>query len=154
MSTRPHLARTWAPGPRALWVLHSPSTADDARDDPTLRRLLAFSRAWGLGGLDVLNLFCWRATRPADVVAAWRAGHDVVGRADRDRRLVDLAPAAAVVVVGWGSLPRPTPEDRAVAALLAALAVTPRCLGHTRDRQPRHPLYVAAATPLEPWTPP
>lgn len=150
-TSRPQLTRTWSSGPRALWIGHSPSTADAVHDDPTVRRVTAFTRAWGLAGLDLLNLFCWRATRPADVVAAWRAGHDVVGPLDRDARLTALAPTAAIVVVAWGALPRPAPEDRAVAALLAALGVAPRCLGRTATGDPRHPLYVAATTGLEPW---
>ena len=33
---------------RALWVMLNPSTADESVDDPTIRRVVGFSRAWGL----------------------------------------------------------------------------------------------------------
>lgn len=149
-----HLGRTWGDGPRALWVLHSPSVADAADDDPTLRRCVGFSRAWGAGGLDVVNLFAWRATRPRDVATAARGGHDVVQADRRDAWIRALAPASPWVVLGWGASPRPTDERARVVALLAELGVTPLCLGTTVAGDPRHPLYVRGDTTPGPWRSP
>ena len=56
------LWREWnAKLPRLLWILLNPSTADERVDDPTLRRVLGFSRSYGFGGLEVVNLFALRS---------------------------------------------------------------------------------------------
>src|SRR5438128_11663503 len=59
------LWREWDPGqPRVLWILLNPSTATATEEDPTLRRLIAFSRSWNYGSLALVNLFSLRATHP------------------------------------------------------------------------------------------
>lgn len=59
---RYRLSRIWADGPRATFVMLNPSTADENKDDPTLRRCMGFARQWGLGGLSIVNLYALRAT--------------------------------------------------------------------------------------------
>jgi hypothetical protein len=60
------LERVWAPErPRLIYVGLNPSRADGCRDDPTLRRLQGFARAWGYGALEVLNLFARISVSPA-----------------------------------------------------------------------------------------
>src|SRR4028119_2392792 len=65
------LWRTWdAARPPVAFVLLNPSTADARRDDPTIRRCANFARTWGFGGLEVVNLFAFRATHPTDLKCA------------------------------------------------------------------------------------
>ena len=60
------LQRTWQPErPTLVFVGLNPSCADGQRDDPTLRRLVAYGRRWGFGRLEVINLFGAVATTPA-----------------------------------------------------------------------------------------
>ena len=61
----------------------NPSTADDRRDDPTIRRCMAFACAWGYSALE-RNLFAWRATDPRELLVA----SDPTGgpRGDREPR--------------------------------------------------------------------
>lgn len=40
----------------------NPSTADESKDDPTLRRCIDFAQRFGFGALCMTNLFAWRAT--------------------------------------------------------------------------------------------
>src|SRR5690348_9819680 len=42
----------------------NPSTADETQDDPTVRRCIGFSKAWGYGALCMTNAFAWRDTDP------------------------------------------------------------------------------------------
>ena len=140
------LERRWAPGPRLVWVLANPSTADAERDDPTVRRCVAFSRGHGAGGLVIVNLFAWRASDPAALARV----ADPVGPGDDDAIRSALATSTGPVVAAWGVQPDAA-RVRTVIGLLGDRETL--CLGVTRDGHPRHPLYVPGATRLRPWAP-
>lgn len=141
--TRAWAHRSWC-WRRALWIGLNPSTADAEIDDPTIRRMVGFSRAWGFGSLEVVNLFAWRATDPR----ALRSVPDPVGP-DNDRCIVEAAARASLIVACWGADPMVARRSRAVLDLLAPANVDVVCLGRTRDGHPRHPLYLSAATEQE-----
>ena len=76
------LTRIWDRGRPILVVcMFNPSTADGQRDDPTILRLCAWAKLWGYGGIRVVNLFAFRASSPAvmmareDAVGPENAGH-------------------------------------------------------------------------------
>jgi hypothetical protein len=144
------LERQWQPqAPRLLFVGLNPSRATAERDDPTLRRLIAFAQAWGYGSLEVLNLFARISASPAVL----RRSADPIGpQADQwlQRRLAVLADApGAAVWLGWGNGGRWRDRDQAVLPLLRQQGVPLLALGLTASGQPRHPLYAAkAAKPL------
>ena len=64
---RYELRRWWGTGAPVAWLMLNPSTADAKQDDPTLRRIIGFSYRWGYGGLIVVNLYPFRASKPADL---------------------------------------------------------------------------------------
>lgn len=131
------LWRRWAEADSLLFVMLNPSTADAERDDPTIRRCIGFARAWGFGGVEVVNLFAWRATLPRQLAAA----KDPVGR-HNDAAILEAVARSRAVIAAWGVHGALRGRDAQVARLLAATRL--RCLGVTRDGAPRHPLYVAA----------
>lgn len=145
---RYRLERRWSPGFTVAWVLLNPSTADADTDDPTLRRIVGFSRRMGFGRAVVVNLYAYRATDPR---ALWRAA-DPVGP-DNDRHLRD-ALAGHVVVVAWGANAKPERIARFMeihrgapgAGRLHALAVT-------AAGQPRHPLHLRGDLTPQLWNP-
>ncbi len=141
---RYRLWRRWGAGRPVVFVMLNPSTADAERDDPTIRRCAGFARAWGFGGMTVVNLFALRATDPARL----RRARDPVGR-DNDHHIAAAADVASLVVVAWGVHGALDRRDRAVLALLAGRR--PRCLGTTRGGHPRHPLYLPSATRSRPF---
>jgi hypothetical protein len=140
------LLRGWAEGRGiALWIMLNPSTADDKVDDPTIRRCIGFSRAWGCAGLVVVNLFALRSTDPKALSAA----RDPCGP-DNDawiRWWASVCPR--FVVAAWGSLGGLRGRDEEVLALFEGVEVS--CLGVTKAGNPRHPLYVKGSTPLRPY---
>ena len=144
------LTRTWDVGPRVLWILLNPSTADETHDDPTLRRAIAFSKAWGFGGLVFCNLFAYRATEPK----AMKRHRDPVGLCN-DSILVLQASKADRVVCAWGTHGAHRERARKVIALLqdkeemGGRVPELWCLGTTKDGHPKHPLYLAKTTRLE-----
>jgi hypothetical protein len=119
--------------PTLLFIGLNPSRADAERDDPTLRRLQSFARAWGFGRLEVVNLFARVAASPALL----RRCVDPVGP-DNDRQLIgrlealraeprrgqpgDAAAAAgaaaAAIWLGWGNGGAWRGRDREVLQLL------------------------------------
>ncbi|OHE90058.1 MAG: hypothetical protein A2213_00065, partial [Lysobacterales bacterium RIFOXYA1_FULL_68_6] len=132
------LRRTWDRSVSAVvFVGLNPSTADAERDDPTLRRCVSFARAWGYGGVVMVNLFAFRATDPKDMKRA----RDPVG-VFNDGYISEQAQAAGCVVAVWGAGGRHLNRDLAVMRLLRACGVKPLCLGTTNDGSPRHPLYL------------
>jgi hypothetical protein len=142
------LERCWDPQrPALLFIGLNPSRADAERDDPTLRRLQAFARAWGYGRLEVLNLFARIAASPASL----RRSCDPIGP-DNDgwlaRRLL-VQPAGAALWLGWGNGGSWRGRDRAVLQRLARLPHPQLVIGLTASGQPRHPLYARGdAQPL------
>ena len=129
----------------AVFVMLNPSTADGATDDATIRKCVAFAKAWGCGRLTVVNLFAFRATEPDDLKRA----ADPVGP-DTDRHIA-AACAGRLVVCAWGAAvakaKRPVLFERpgAVRRLLAGCGASARTLGLTSGGHPGHPLYVPGA---------
>jgi hypothetical protein len=124
----------------------NPSTADEVRDDPTIRRCRGLAAAWGFGAVLVANLFALRATDPRALVRARRP----IG-AHNDEVLATAAARAAAIIVAWGNHGALAGRDRAVADLLGGYRL--RCVGINRSGAPRHPLYVPRdATPAR-WIP-
>jgi hypothetical protein len=166
------LQRTWQPErPTLVFVGLNPSCADGQRDDPTLRRLVAYGRRWGFGRLEVINLFGAVATTPmalkrlSDPVGAdneawirrclrrlgpWRSealsAHESAG-AD------PVGPLGSLLWLGWGNGGAWRGRDRALLALVGEFALEPFALCCTASGQPRHPLYCPAAMTPGPFAP-
>lgn len=137
------LTRNWSDGPRVGWVLLNPSTADGEKDDPTVRRVIGFTHAWGYGGLVVANLYAYRATKPADL---WRA-QDPVGPGN-DAALARIAAGCDLLVAAWGANARP---DRIAQVLALPGMGRLHALAVTATGQPRHPLYLRGDLKPQPW---
>ncbi|HZU11832.1 MAG TPA: DUF1643 domain-containing protein [Chloroflexota bacterium] len=138
------LTRTWDEGPEVTMVMLNPSAADAERDDPTIRRCIAFARAWGFGRLRVLNLFAYRTAEPSVLARA----DDPVGP-ENDRYLA-ASIRSDLLVVAWGN----HGSLRGRAADAGRLFRGAFCLGLTAVGQPRHPLYLPVQTQPQPWSGP
>lgn len=141
------LSRVWdEAGDRALFMMLNPSTADASVDDPTIRSCRRLSKVFGCGGFVAVNLFAWRATEVADLVAAHRLGDDVVGPLNDDA-IAHAAPSARVIVAAWGAnAARDFVRERAEQVLTTILPArrTVYCLAHTRGGHPLHPLFASS----------
>jgi hypothetical protein len=118
----------------AMFIGLNPSTADEVRDDPTIRRCAGYARRWGYGALCMTNLFAYRATKPALLKAHARP----IG-ADNDIWLAQLAESAALIVAAWGIHGARLNRDQAVMRLLKGKLT---CLHKTKAGHPQHPLYL------------
>lgn len=138
------LRRVWdRQKPLHCWVMLNPSTADDAVDDPTIRRVASYAWTWGAGGIIVVNLFAFRATAPAELLKA----DDPVGPGNDDAIRAAVA-EAQLVVAAWGANKAIRLNGRR-AAVRALLPRDTRCIGFTAGGEPRHPLYGRKDAELE-----
>ncbi len=137
---------------RVCFVMLNPSTADAEHDDPTIGKCKKYAQAWGFGSLEVVNLFAWRATDPADLYAAAQLGNDVVGP-ENDAHITSAARRSQLVVVAWGTKDWLDGADRPrqVVQLIQAAGAAPHCLVQTKSGQPGHPLYLRDALRPVPW---
>lgn len=127
----------------AMFVGLNPSTADEFVDDPTIRRCIAFARAWGFDGLCMTNLFAYRATEPSDLLAQ----KDPTGP-DNDRILAEVASNACIIVAAWGN------HGDHLGRASIVMRTLPRLhyLRLNKNGQPGHPLYLPGGlTPVK-WT--
>lgn len=133
------LLRSWLrTGPRVLWVMLNPSTADASIDDPTIKRVVSFSTSWGFGSSAVVNLFALRATKPEQIYQSV----DPIGPMNTAHIIAALL-QADMVVAAWGAHGPFAARDKAVMRLLDRFWRKPvHCLGTTKDGCPLHPLYV------------
>ena len=143
------LTRCWAPGlPRLVFVLLNPSTATEAADDPTIARCVRRARDGGFGAVRIVNLFAFRATRPADL----RRAADPVGPG-ADAAIATAARWADLIVCGWGNHGALLGRGPAVAAALRRAGHRLHHLGLTRTGHPMHPLYRSFSTGPRLWHP-
>lgn len=135
--------------PRLGFLMLNPSVADSMIDDPTIRRCMGFARRERFAGIEVANLYAYRATKPTEL---WLQA-DPVGPGNGEA-IYQIALRCDRLVCAWGGFfdgRGGTPDrvnltikqlrDHNMAALL--------CLGRTDAGSPRHPLMLRGDTPLE-----
>lgn len=141
------LSRVWDPsGTRCVFVMLNPSTATELVLDRTVARCVRFAQLWGHGALEVVNLFAYRATRPADM----RAASDPVGSGNDDAILAAVR-HADLTVAAWGVHAQHQGRGEHVRTLLTDAVAPLHHLRLTRDGHPGHPLYVRGDSLPQPW---
>jgi hypothetical protein len=143
---RYELTRVWGPGPRMLFVMLNPSTADELRNDPTVARCETRARQAGFAGFGVVNLFALRATDPR----ALRLAADPVGP-ENDHFLRLAVAEAGLVLCGWGNHGLLNHRASAVLPMLETAKQNLHHLGLTKAGHPKHPLYIPLTQGPIPW---
>lgn len=123
----------------------NPSTADEYRDDPTIRRCIRFAKDWGFDGLVMLNAYALRSTDPKKLKMVL----DPVGK-ENDDAIERWSKRCKMVVAAWGNHCSSQREQ----AVLQAIDKPVHTLGFTKTGKPKHPLYIKASTiPQLYWEP-
>lgn len=144
------LTRIWDTSkPVLLWCMLNPSTADASVDDPTIRKCVGFAKRWGYGGIVVVNLFAYRATKPGELATA---GCDVVGP-HNDVVIIRLSHLFDAIVAAWGVNGDIMRRDEHVLRLWQRERLMHKvfCLTMTHSGYPRHPLMPSYDVPLIPF---
>lgn len=134
------------------FIMLNPSTAGAMVDDPTIRRCVAYGKAWGFDGLMVVNLFSLRATDPS---ALLKHG-DPVGILNTF--YIEIAIGhSKLVVVGWGDNARKLERrgllgyQTRIRQICRERKVPITALKLTKAGDPCHPLYLPSALRPRHW---
>ena len=112
-----------------LYIMLNPSMADDKNDDPTIRRLINFTKKFNYGGFLVGNIFT-KITPNSKEVDKSR------GMTNKNfKEVLKLINKVDQIVYAWGnSVEEPQ--------LLKELILSPKCFGKNLNGTPKHPLYL------------
>lgn len=115
----------------------NPSTADETKNDPTVRRCIGFAKRWNFGGMLMSNIFAWRATNPAVMMAQ----ADPIGP-ENNGHLIAGAKAAGLTIIAWGQYGSFDGRGPAVLRLMKNHGIVLHCLTvNSVSQTPAHPLY-------------
>lgn len=131
--------RWWVPdgGGRLLAFCGlNPSTADETKNDPTVKRCINRAKRMGYDGMIMLNIFAYRSTDPHGLLEV----PDPVGELN-DEVLRVVAGGAAGVLACWGTHGTINGRGAFVLKLLKQTAKRLSVLDWTKDGHPKHPLY-------------
>lgn len=131
---------------KIMFVGLNPSTADETKDDPTVRRCINYAKAWGFGGMFMMNIFAFRATDPQDM----KAVHLPIGP-ENDAYLLRTAAMSPLLIAAWGTHGVYRDRGNQVIELLDE-KFRLYCMGKTKDGFPKHPLYLRKDVCIEPLT--
>lgn len=128
------LKRSWDDTlPRVCFIGLNPSTADHKKDDPTIRRCRNFAKVWGFGGMWMVNLFAFRATKPS----VMKEADDPVG--ELNDWYIDYAKRHCEKMVAcWGAQGEYKNRDKIVLSSLEEYYY----IKMTQTGHPSHPLYL------------
>jgi hypothetical protein len=140
-------------GPVVSLGMVNPSKADGQKNDPTMTKVDGFATRMGASKVIVWNPFALISKDVRDL----RTASDPIGP-ENDAYIEQAIRGADIHIVAWGpltKLPKPLRGRlRSVVNVLEAAGAKPMCWGTALDGQPRHPLMLAYATPLVPWSAP
>ena len=128
--------RKWI-GPQVQFIGLNPSTADEVKDDPTIRRCVGFASSFGFTRLCMTNLFAFRETSPRKMMVE----PDPVGP-DNDKWLCDIAAQSGLIICAWGTSGIHHNRAAVVKDMLRGRGYKLHCLRKTDCGEPSHPLYL------------
>ncbi len=141
------LWRQWdSKKPFLCFVMLNPSTADEAKNDPTVERCEQRARRGGYGGVQIVNLFALRSTNPQ----ALYTHPDPIGKGN-DKAIVEACHESATVICAWGSHGKLKERGTQIAGILRQEQIILHTLKMNNDGNPSHPLYLSYETAPVRW---
>lgn len=138
------LWRVWDESrPMIAFVGLNPSTANESKNDPTIRRVISMAKGWGYGGVYMLNFFAIVTPCPEELAKT----DDQIG--DNDRYLEEYLAKSEKIVMAYGSFKEAKERAQQVIKMIENCFA----LHINKDGSPKHPLYVKSDTKLIPYTP-
>jgi len=128
------LSRIWDESKSKVMIIGlNPSTADASYDDPTIRKCIKYAKSWGYGGIYMLNLFAFRASKPKIMFSV----DEPIG-VENNQYLMDYSLKCDKVVCAWGSDGNYKNRSSEIKSKLSNL----HYLARNKSGEPSHPLYL------------
>lgn len=144
------LWRRWEdcePSQMVAFIGLNPSTADEFKNDPTIRRCIRFSKDWGYSGMIMLNLFAYRATDPKEMKAQVEPFGD-----ENAVAIMEVCRSVDAVICAWGVHGAYRNRGEHVRSVLAHFMPEKLFhLGLTQNGYPKHPLFLKNDLTPQPW---
>lgn len=119
--------------PYCMFIGLNPSTADETKDDNTVRRCILYSQKWGYGALCMTNIFAFRETDPK-IMMNYK---EPIGP-ENNNTLKKLSEKAGIIIAAWGKYGNYLNRQKEIINLIPDLY----CLKKNKDGSPSHPLYL------------
>lgn len=136
------LFRCWAASlPLIIWIMMNPSTADHQKNDPTILKIIRYSRKWGFGAVLVLNIYAFRSSKPENLPQVL---DEAVGKSNDwwIRTIFRFAVRKKVpVICAWGVKHKERGAQVRVVADEAGLRLM--CLELALNAEPKHPRFLS-----------
>lgn len=145
------LWRTWDKDkPVVMFIMLNPSTADGNKDDPTIRKCMAYAKAWGYGALIVGNLYAFKTKDPKVLEnILFPIGPHC------DSWLYTLSKMADLRIAAWGNKILSDKRVEQVKGILSShmKGIVSRLyyLELSKSGNPKHPLYLRKNLKPQPW---
>lgn len=120
--------------PRILFIMLNPSTANHDTEDHTSRQCLYFSKKFGYGSLEIVNLYAYVSTDPKQL----KESDDPIGKKN-NAYILEAAKRAKTVVIAWGEKHLMKQRNKEITKLLREYGHQVYCLDVTKSGHPRHP---------------
>lgn len=121
--------------PLIMFIGLNPSTAGIVNDDPTIRRLIEYTKAWGFGGFFIGNIFAYRTSDPRLL----RETKKPVG-SDNTKHLKVMASVCDKIIFMWGN--GGTYKNKHL-KVIKKFQGRGYCFKITNAGNPYHPLYLS-----------
>lgn len=140
---RTRLWRVWSEAPRLLVIMLNPSTADANTSDRTIDWLVRWAVKNEFGGIEVMNVYDYRATDPRELKrAGWPMSEQNL------KTIGALARVCGRVVCAWGAHAR-VEDVKNVLRVLDDVELF--YFKMNASGSPSHPLYLPGDVVLIPW---
>ena len=118
-----------------LYIMLNPSIGNESIDDPTIKRLISFTRKFDYGGFFVGNLFTYITPNPKILDTR-------IGLTNKNLNVLEnLVSKVDNVVYAWGSSIEEPKEFR-------KFIFNPMCFGKNLNGTPKHPLYLPSSSKI------
>ena len=118
-----------------LFIMLNPSIANEDIDDPTIKRLISFTREFNHGGFFVANLFTY-------ITPYSKTLDTSIGLTKLNLKTIkNLVNKVDGVIYAWGNSIKEPQE-------LKNLVKNPKCFGKNLNGTPKHPLYLSSNSKL------
>lgn len=155
------LGRTWdIEKPPVMFIGLNPSTATHLTNDRTVARCTLDAKRWGYGGLFMMNVFPYRATKPQAMRAFYKNRfmcHEALAEdsfSENTRQIVEVSNGCTMIICAWGNHGKFLNGGRNLVEILHGFGKGEllNCYRITKQGEPEHPLYQLYTAQTQPFS--